>query len=124
MVVVTESTPGNDCTEGTPGGGAPSTEGDGVDRVQAVFAGLNGPSHAIVWPQSCGHSLRSWDCLALKLRHYQDLNPTEQLPGQKGKVKVAQLCLTLRDPMDCTIHGILQARMLEWVAFPFSRGSS
>ena len=28
------------------------------------------------------------------------------------------------DPMDYTIHGILQARILEWVAFPFSRGSS
>ena len=40
------------------------------------------------------------------------------------KVKVAQLCLTLCDPMDCTVHGILQARILEWVAFPFSRGSS
>ena len=26
--------------------------------------------------------------------------------------------------MDCTFHGILQARVLEWVAFPFSRGSS
>ena len=30
----------------------------------------------------------------------------------------------LWDPMDCTIHGILQARILEWVAFPFSRGFS
>ena len=40
------------------------------------------------------------------------------------KGKVAQLCLTLCDPMDCTVHGILQARILEWVAFPFSRGSS
>ena len=28
------------------------------------------------------------------------------------------------DPMDYTVHGILQARILEWVAFPFSRGSS
>ena len=37
------------------------------------------------------------------------------------KVKVARLCLTLCDPMDYTVHGILQARMLEWVAFPFSR---
>ena len=37
---------------------------------------------------------------------------------------VAQLCLTLCDPIDYTVHGILQARMLEWVAFPFSRGSS
>ena len=40
------------------------------------------------------------------------------------KVKVAQSCLTLCDPMDNTIHGILQARILQWVAFPFSRGSS
>ena len=39
------------------------------------------------------------------------------------KVKVTQLCPTLCDPMDYTFHGILQARILEWVAFPFSRGS-
>ena len=31
-------------------------------------------------------------------------------------------CLTLCDPMDYTVHGILQARILEWVALPFSRG--
>ena len=40
------------------------------------------------------------------------------------KVKVAQLCPTLCDPMDYRVHGILQARILEWVAFSFSRGSS
>ena len=40
------------------------------------------------------------------------------------RVKVAQSCLTLCYPMDYTVHGILQARILEWVAFPFSRGSS
>ena len=40
------------------------------------------------------------------------------------KVKVAQSCLTFCDPMDYTVHGILQARIWEWVAFPFSRGSS
>ena len=40
------------------------------------------------------------------------------------KVKVSQWCLTLYDPMDYTVHRILQARILEWVAFPFSRGSS
>ena len=40
---------------------------------------------------------------------------------RKVKVKVAQLCLTLCDPI---VHGILQARILERVAFPFSRGSS
>ena len=42
----------------------------------------------------------------------------------KVKVKVAQLCLTFCDPVDYTVPGILQARILEWVAFPFSRGSS
>ena len=43
---------------------------------------------------------------------------------QLDKVKVTQLCPTLCDPMDYTVLGILQARILEWVAFPFSRGSS
>ena len=47
----------------------------------------------------------------------------------KVKVLVAQSNLTLSDPMDCSppgssVHGILQARILEWVAIPFSRGSS
>ena len=41
-----------------------------------------------------------------------------------SEVKVAQLCLTLCDPMGYTAHGILQARILEWVAFPFSWRSS
>ena len=40
------------------------------------------------------------------------------------KVKVTQLCLTLCDPMDFSVHGILLARILEWVAIPFSMGSS
>ena len=40
------------------------------------------------------------------------------------KVKVAQSCLTLCDPTDCIVYGILQARILESVAFPFSKESS
>ena len=40
------------------------------------------------------------------------------------KVKVAQSCPTLCNTMDYAVHGILQARILEWVAVPFSRGSS
>ena len=40
------------------------------------------------------------------------------------KLKVAQLCLTLCDPMDYTVLRILQVRIREWVAFPSSRGSS
>ena len=49
---------------------------------------------------------------------------------RKGKEsEVAQSCPTLRDPMDCSlsgssIHGIFQARVLEWIAISFSRGSS
>jgi len=34
------------------------------------------------------------------------------------------LCLTLCDLMDYTVHAILQARIMEWVVVPFSRGSS
>ena len=45
-------------------------------------------------------------------------------PGERVKVKVAQSCLTLCNPMLYTVHGILQARILEWVASPFSRASS
>ena len=41
-----------------------------------------------------------------------------------GWVKVTQSCPTLCDPMDYTVHGILQARILQWGAFPSSRGSS
>ena len=40
---------------------------------------------------------------------------------RKVKVKVVQSCPTLWGPMDYTVHEILQARILEWVAFPFSR---
>ena len=46
----------------------------------------------------------------------------------KVKVKITQPCLTLCHPIDCrppgsSVHGILQARILAWVAIPFSRGS-
>ena len=42
------------------------------------------------------------------------------------KMLIAQSCLTLFDPMECSlpgfsVHGILQARILEWVAIPFPR---
>ena len=54
------------------------------------------------------------------LRHQGD-------PKVKSLSEVAQSCPTLCDPMDCSLpgssHGILQARVLEWVAISFSRGS-
>ena len=44
-------------------------------------------------------------------------------------IQLLQLCLTLCDPMDCSpsgsfVHGILQTRVLEWIAMPLSKGSS
>ena len=52
----------------------------------------------------------------------------QRLKFHKLSVLVAQLCLTLCNPMDCSppgssVHGILQARILEWVAMSFPRGS-
>ena len=59
---------------------------------------------------------------------YEKGNQTRMLLGLtnhlKVKVKVTQLCPTLCEPMDFTVLGIPQARILEWVAFPFSRGYS
>ena len=47
-----------------------------------------------------------------------------QMESKTNMWNVAQSWLTLCDPMDYTVYGILQARILEWVDFPFSRGSS
>ena len=48
---------------------------------------------------------------------------------KESESEVAQSCPTLREPMDCSlphssVHGIFQARVLDWVAIAFSRGSS
>ena len=53
----------------------------------------------------------------------------EFYPLHESKSEVAQSCPTLCDPEDCSlpgsyVHGILQARILEWIAIAFSRGSS
>ena len=51
--------------------------------------------------------------------------PRAMITTRIPKVKVAQPCPTLCDPMDYyTVHGILQTKILEWEAFPFSRGCS
>ena len=54
--------------------------------------------------------------------------PTFNISTWEMKVKVTQSCPTICDPMDCSlpgssVHGILPARILEWVAMPFSRES-
>ena len=65
----------------------------------------------------------------LCLLHWQE-GSSPRAPPRKPlwrlamKVKIAHLCPTLSESMDYTVHGILQTRILEWVAFPLSRGSS
>ena len=58
-----------------------------------------------------------------------ELNCCHLVLEKKNESEVVQLCLTLWDPMDCSlpgssVHGIFQARVLERVAISFSRGSS
>ena len=60
--------------------------------------------------------------------HYSPETITTLLVGY-DESEVAQSCTTLCDPLDCnlsgsSVHGIFQARVLEWVAISFSRGSS
>jgi len=55
--------------------------------------------------------------------------PSSGIAGACVCAKSLQSCLTVCYPMDCSppgssVHGILQARILEWVAMPCSRGSS
>ena len=61
-------------------------------------------------------------------KNWKDLSQGKTYENKKVKV-VSQLCPTLCDPIDCSppgssVLGILQARILEWVAISFSRGSS
>ena len=59
-----------------------------------------------------------------KIAHLIHRDPAFLTPGGKESESDSQLCPTLCDPVDYRVHGILQARILEWVAYLFSRGSS
>ena len=91
--------------------------------LQYPFAKLSSSINVLMLPNmlkyqelSCGHLFTSIFWVGHCPRPWQ-------IQTLLVKVKVAQLCPTLCDPMDL-VHGILQARILEWVAFPFSRGFS
>ena len=67
--------------------------------------------------------------LSLKNLELLKFPEQQELKVRAVKVLVAPSCLTLCDPKDCSlpvssVHRILQARILEWVAIPFSRESS
>ena len=102
-----------------------------------LFVGdATGPS--VMWLQGCRKGLSSVQkglCfLSAKIAeiHSPGSSVVKTLPFQCREfrfdpwceVKVIQSCLTLGDPMDYMVHGILQSRILEWVAIPLSRGSS
>jgi len=76
------------------------------------------PKKIYTWPIS------TWKDVNI-ISHWRNINhASSHLLGSLVKVKVTQSCPTLYNPMDYRVQGILQARILEWVAFPFSRGSS
>ena len=94
-------------------------------------------------PGSSVHGILQYSCLDYEQDHAWDLPNWGIEPGSPAlqadstmshqrslkKVKVAQLCPTLCNLMDCSppgssVHGILQPRILEWVGILFSRGSS
>ena len=85
------------------------------------------PGESQGWESLVGFHL--WDCTesdTTKAKQQQQLTTANVFDSE---VKAAQSCPTLCDPMDCSlpgpsVHEILQTRILEWVAIPFSRGSS
>ena len=72
--------------------------------VLVFFSGM------VTFQESCETQMRSCICIYMQ--------------NSESEVKVSQSCPTFCHPMDCIVHGLLQTRILEWVAFPFSRGSS
>ena len=73
--------------------------------------------HPVVNKESAGHASLTGHGAQWPLQ-------AELLSLLNWKAKVAQSSRTLCNLIDYTVHGILSARILEWVAFPFSRGSS
>ena len=79
----------------------------------------------------CGVMKNSFPALKISLSsaYSSYLNPGNHWPSSCRCCSVAKSCLTLDNPMDCSppgfsVHGILQARILECIAIPFFRGSS
>ena len=81
-------------------------------------------------PKQAGSSSKIWMLLFIFFFHTSYLHFVQQTTSHRvWLVLVSQLCLTLCDPMDhsppgSSVHGILQARILEWVAISFSGTSS
>ena len=78
-----------------------------------------------VWDlQSLGKAYTKWTILDSHFFKYYEGKKEASFPLTGLWKKQCESCLVMSDPVDYTVYGILQARILEWVAFPFSRGSS
>ena len=100
-----------------------------TELAEALFLPLGGPQLGLSThcrcPCSSGFLLLMWG----KILNRTETNLRAFLWLRAVLCFVSQSCLILCDPMNCSppyssVLGILQARILEWVAFSFSRGSS
>ena len=93
-------------------------------RKGVPFRGYTGVHASMLYPEPLITGKGCGSCDSTSFPSWHHLFGYPLLSFLPVKVKLAQLCPTLCNPMDYTVHGILQARILEWIAFPFSRGSS
>ena len=111
---------------------AVSYTGDGITQITwitsvlEIYCGDHKPSISEIWEMIHSLSLNYLSFFfAWKSYYFTSIfKKILLLATECWKVKVTQSCPTPCDPMDYTVHGILQARKLEWVAVPFLRGSS
>ena len=119
---------------------SPSLPAPNPSQHQGLFQRVNS-SHEVAKVLEFQHQSLQWTPRTY-IPHNRDLQKGPQGESEAGerlesrkssdlscqilqwKWKSLSRCQTLCDPMDYTVHGILQARILEWVAFPFSRESS
>ena len=79
--------------------------------------------------ENCHHGIKIKINLSFTVRQIQVQRSITYATLGESESKVTHSCLTLCDPMDCSllsssVHGIFQARLLEWIAISFLRGSS
>ena len=90
---------------------------------QEYWSGLSFPSPGDILIEPRSPTLQAHAFPTELCRKLLSLPIVYPRPGSVS-VKVTQSCPTLCDPMDYTVHGIFQAKILEWIAIPLSRGSS
>ena len=110
------------------------SKGPGDKTWQAVKVLRQGSEVLWAWLEAGNVGVGSSDfsiyhLLSLSIINHLSITYLSSMYLKKVKVLVTQSCATLCDPMDCSlpvssVHGILQARILEWVVILFSRASS